>query len=1252
MIKVTVSLNGVERVINGDGQHIKGTITQEVGAINSFEFEIFPQNIGFELIQSRKTIVKATNTVTGRVEFAGRVLLAETKMESNGVISKRVTCESYLGYLYDSVQPFREEQTMPLNDFLRIVLTNHNNRVESTKQMQLGTVDVDVAGTGNVTKGLQYETTYDTLKNKLVDIYGGELEVVENEGVLTLNYVKQIGTTRATTIELGRNMQAASREVSPLDIITRVIPLGAKIKKIETDEENNPVEVETGERLTLVGYTPVAGEPALTVPWIDDEEKQEECGIVCGVLELEDVTEQSNLYRKTIEYMQNENLVALSHTLTALDLKEIGQDIDGLNCGDSYPVKNVLIGLDETLRITKKTIDINAPYKGSITIGEKRATLSSIQAGTNATIGELFGTIQTINKVTNNLKEHVSTTEKNVNELTSKVEGIDGTYFYIRYSPYADGHVMTDAPEADTVYMGTCSTSESTAPTDYTKYTWARIKGYDGENGTAGDAGKDGVSQYLHIKYSNDGINFTEPNGETLGDWLGTCVDNNEKDPADFDAYEWHKIKGEQGLAGKDGIGIDGTSSYFHVRYSEVENPTKAQMTENPSKYIGTYVDNIEDDSDDPAKYKWVKFMGTDGIAGKNGENGKTYYLHIKYSDDGGKTFTANSGETSGKYIGVYTDTTEADSTNVSAYKWSLLKGADGITYYTWIKYADTPTSGMSDSPEGKTYMGIAYNKTSKTESTTYSDYTWSLIKGANGVDGDDGKTYYTWVKYADNENGLNMSDDPTGKKYIGLAYNQTTPTESNNAGNYTWALFRGADGIDGADGKDGTSTYFYVRYSANSNGANMTTSPQSDTEYMGVCSTTSTTAPTSASSYTWTKVKGQQGIQGIQGTKGDNGKSSYLHIKYSDDGATFTANNGEDLGAWIGTYVDFTEADSTTFSDYTWKKFTEDVDVGGRNLLLNTKLFEGDNITGVGTIASETYNNFAVRTLNNSSSSSTYQFANFADIYPEKLGEQYTLSFYAKGSGTLRVLFYNGVQCAKAVLSNGTTNTNLDGSSDWTLTNSWARYSVTWTLKDTGDITVAKWVGFRLLGYSTAYVCGAKLEKGNVATDWTPAPEDIEQDVKTSIVTLETHITNNSETIKLMAEKDYVETSTFNGYKQTVEKNIASLEVEAEAIDLKFESKTTEIINNTETKFTEFYKYFTFTENGLEIRSSDSVITLEIDNDMIVFKKNGARFGWWDGENFHTGNIVVEVNERAQFGNFAFVPRSSGSLSFLKVGG
>ena len=134
-----------------------------------------------------------------------------------------------------------------------------------------------------------------------------------------------------------------------------------------------------------------------------------------------------------------------------------------------------------------------------------------------------------------------------------------------------------------------------------------------------------------------------------------------------------------------------------------------------------------------------------------------------------------------------------------------------------------------------------------------------------------------------------------------------------------------GKDGINGTNGKDGTSYYFYVRYSANSNGNPMTEAPQSNTQYMGVASTTSSTAPTSYSAYTWSKIKGENGQdgkdgeQGIQGQTGADGKSSYLHIKYSDDGKTFTANNGETVGRYRGELVDNNPTDSTTFSDYTW---------------------------------------------------------------------------------------------------------------------------------------------------------------------------------------------------------------------------------------------------------------------------------------------------------------------------------------------
>ena len=411
MIQVTATLNGVTHTINGNGQHITGSISQEAGAIWSFSFEILPSNVGFNLIQSRKTVIRATNTVTGRVEFAGRVLLAQQKMDNKGLISKSVTCESFLGYLQDSVQPYAPEDLYTPEEFIDLVLSNHNARVEAEKQIFRGKVNIEVADTGNVYKGLQYDTTFQTLKSKLVDVYGGEMEIEEIDGVLYLNYLQQIGTTRATKIELGRNMQQASREVSPLNIITRVIPLGAKLKVTETDEDGNTTEKETEERLTLEGYiTPEGVE--ITTPWLDDEEKVAELGVICGVLDFADVTEQSNLYTKTKAWLINNNMLELSHTLTALDLKEIGQDIDGLNCCDSYPVENKLIGLDEVLRITKKNIDINAPYKSSVTIGEKKTTFSKMQAENagkvNIELKQLAGIVQSLGNTSNMVTEQVA----------------------------------------------------------------------------------------------------------------------------------------------------------------------------------------------------------------------------------------------------------------------------------------------------------------------------------------------------------------------------------------------------------------------------------------------------------------------------------------------------------------------------------------------------------------------------------------------------------------------------------------------------------------------------------------------------------------------------------------------------------------------------------------------------------------------------------------------------------------------------
>lgn len=133
--------------------------------------------------------------------------------------------------------------------------------------------------------------------------------------------------------------------------------------------------------------------------------------------------------------------------------------------------------------------------------------------------------------------------------------------------------------------------------------------------------------------------------------------------------------------------------------------------------------------------------------------------------------------------------------------------GESGKSFYTWIKFADDEHgNGMSDLPDGKQYLGIAYNKETPEKSENPKDYAWARITGEGipGAPGEDGKTYYTWVRYADNEYGSGISDAPDGKAYIGFAFNKETPTESNNPADYKWSKIKGDDGAEGKPGKPG----------------------------------------------------------------------------------------------------------------------------------------------------------------------------------------------------------------------------------------------------------------------------------------------------------------------------------------------------------------------------------------------------------------------------------------------------------------
>lgn len=364
-------------------------------------------------------------------------------------------------------------------------------------------------------------------------------------------------------------------------------------------------------------------------------------------------------------------------------------------------------------------------------------------------------------------------------------------YTWIRYADTPTSG-MSDDPTNKT-YIGIAYNQTSQTPSsNYSDYQWSKFRGDDG----ASIKGDDGKTLYVWIKYADDakGTNMSDaPEGKT---YMGMAWNKpTSKESTNAADYSWSLIKGADGKTPVKGVDyFDGVSSYVWIRYATDAKGTG--MTAIPSTttgYIGTATTTIAVAPTNASAYVWAKYVGDKGAKGDGG------YIHIAYADSAdGKTGFDTTVGTGKSYIGQYTDNIEKDSSDPTKYTWSLIKGADGKTLYTWLKYADSPTSGMSDSPSGKKYMGIAINKTSITESNNYSDYTWSLIKGTDGISvkGDKGDTVYIWVKYADDAKGNGMSEYPDGKKYIGLAYNKTTATESNNASDYIWSLIQGEDAV------------------------------------------------------------------------------------------------------------------------------------------------------------------------------------------------------------------------------------------------------------------------------------------------------------------------------------------------------------------------------------------------------------------------------------------------------------------------
>ncbi len=209
---------------------------------------------------------------------------------------------------------------------------------------------------------------------------------------------------------------------------------------------------------------------------------------------------------------------------------------------------------------------------------------------------------------------------------------------------------------------------------------------------------------------------------------------------------------GENGSDGKDGAdGKDGKTSYTHIAYANsADGKTDFSVSDSNREYIGMYADFTEQDSTNPDDYAWTLVKGANGaqgIPGKAGADGKTPYFHVAYANSAdGKTgfdIVVSAGK---QYIGQYTDYTEADSTNPGAYSWTKIKGEQGVPGRTY--FLESPSYVIKQRANGSvapSYITLSawYRDGNAETRTAYK----GRFKIEESVDGENWKTVYSSAK-------------------------------------------------------------------------------------------------------------------------------------------------------------------------------------------------------------------------------------------------------------------------------------------------------------------------------------------------------------------------------------------------------------------------------------------------------------------------------------------------------------------------
>lgn len=375
----------------------------EVNKSGEFNFQILNNHPYYDKIINKKSYIEIYEN--GKWLWGGRPIKVNTSLK----LAKTVSCEGELSFLHDSNQRLAEYHNISVRDYFTSIISKHNEMVGEDKQFTVGNVTVEDTN-DSLYRYSNYEDTFDTIQEKLIDKLGGYLLIRHENGVRYIDYLKEYPYITNQMIQIGSNIIDLSLEDNSSDTISALIPLGKKMSEI--NGETSAQENETEERLTIESVND-------GLDYIVNEDAVSRLGLVFGIKTWDDVTVPSNLLKKGYEELTDRIYSNLTISLNIFDRSFIEENIDSFKLGAAVVCNSPKHGLyQKQMMISSMSISLVDISQNTITIGsDKKSITSNIKDSTNS-----FDT--RVETITNNIVkgEELTVIYPKIQEVSSKID--------------------------------------------------------------------------------------------------------------------------------------------------------------------------------------------------------------------------------------------------------------------------------------------------------------------------------------------------------------------------------------------------------------------------------------------------------------------------------------------------------------------------------------------------------------------------------------------------------------------------------------------------------------------------------------------------------------------------------------------------------------------------------------------------------------------------------------------------------------